>query len=146
MHTFKSQSPALMMTCTGKLDYEKACLPSDRIKAVEKLYQAGFDVQIRLSPFIPEFVDFDRLNGIKCDKILVEFLRVNSWIKKWFDIDYRGFTVKENGYQHLPLEMKKEFLKKIKGKTVSVCEDETIAYEYWQKVNPNKDDCCNLRL
>ena len=46
-----------------ELDYEKASLPSDRIKAVEKLYKAGFDVQVRLSPFIPEFVDYKNLNS-----------------------------------------------------------------------------------
>lgn len=51
-----------------QLNYEKASLPSDRIKAVEKLSAAGFDTQIRLSPFIPEFVDLDRLNAIKCDR------------------------------------------------------------------------------
>lgn len=41
-----------------KLDFEKATVPSKRIKAVEKLYKLGFDVQVRLSPFIPQFVDF----------------------------------------------------------------------------------------
>lgn len=128
-----------------KLDYEKACLPSERIRAIETLYDRGFDVQLRLSPFIPEFVDFDRLNEVKCDKILVEFLRVNGWIKKWFDIDYSKYTLKANGYNHLPLEVKKDYLKMIKGKTVTVCEDEDEAYEYWKTVNPNKEDCCNLR-
>ena len=38
-------------------------------------------MSVRLSPFIPEFVDFDRLAEIKCDKLLVEFLRVNTWVK-----------------------------------------------------------------
>ena len=46
-----------MMTFIKKLDYEKAPLPSRRIWAVERLYERGFDVQVRLSPFIPEFVD-----------------------------------------------------------------------------------------
>lgn len=68
--------------------YEKASVPSTRIKAIEKLYRAGFDVTLRLSPYIPEYVDLEILNQVKCDKILVEFLRVNTWIKKWFDIDY----------------------------------------------------------
>lgn len=130
-----------------KLDYEKAPIPSMRIKAVEKLQENGFDVQVRLSPFIPEFVDFDRLNGIKCDKLLVEFLRVNSWIKKWFDIDYSEYIVKHGGYLHLPLALKQEYISKINGfKEITVCEDETMAYEYWRDhFNPNKDDCCNLR-
>ena len=130
-----------------KLNYEKAPVPSKRIRAVEKLQKEGFDVAIRLSPFIPEFVDFKILNNIKCDKIIVEFLRVNSWIEKWFDIDYSNYTIKESGYKHLPLEKKKELLKNIQGKEISVCEDESEAYEYWKNnFNPNKDDCCNLRI
>lgn len=77
----------ISLTCTDdnkyrELNYEKAPLPSKRIEAIEKLQENGFDVQVRLSPFIPEFIDFDILNQIKCDKILVEFLRVNSWIRK----------------------------------------------------------------
>ena len=129
------------------LKYEKATLPSNRIKAVEKLQAEGFDVAIRLSPFIPEFVDYDVLNAIKCDKIIVEFLRVNSWIEKWFDIDFTPYTVKESGYKHLPLDKKIELLQNIKGKEISVCEDESKAYEYWKwNVNPNPSDCCNLRL
>lgn len=130
-----------------KLDYEKASLPSDRIRAVETLEKLGFDVSVRLSPFIKEFVDFNVLNNIKCKKILVEFLRVNSWIKKWFDIDYSQHTVKEGGYLHLPLEVKKEYIKLITGfEEVSVCEDESEAYEYWNlHFNPNPNDCCNLR-
>lgn len=113
----------------------------------EKLQKNGFDVQVRLSPFIPEFINFDILNQIKCDKILVEFLRVNSWIRKWFDIDYSEYTVKQGAYNHLPLEKKIEYLKNITGfKRVSICEDENNAYEYWKyNFNPNQDDCCDLR-
>ena len=113
--------------------YEKASLPSERIRAIEKLQALGFDVTLRLSPYIPEYVDLDILNNVKCDKILVEFLRVNSWIEKWFDIDYSEYTVKQNSYKHLPLEKKKEYISKITGfKEISVCEDETEAYEYWK--------------
>lgn len=127
-------------------DYEKASLPSQRIKAVEKLQTNGFDVQVRLSPFIPEYVDFDILNAIKCDKMVVEFLRVNTWIKRWFNIDYSPYTVKQGGYNHLPLETKIELISKIKGKRITVCEDEDEAYNYWRdNFNPNKDDCCDLR-
>ena len=130
-----------------RLDYEKAPLPSKRIKAIEKLESNGFDVQLRLSPFIPEFVDFDVLNAIKCEKILVEFLRVNSWIKKWFNIDFSEYTVSHGGYMHMPLEKKIEYLNKIKGfSRITVCEDEDEAYEYWKHhFNPNPDDCCDLR-
>ena len=129
------------------LEFEKASRISDRIKAVEKLQVLGFDVSVRLSPFIPEYIDFDVLNGIRCDKILVEFLRCNGPIRKTFPIDYSEYTVKESGYWHLPLEKKKEYLAKVTGfREVTVCEDETEAYEYWKaNVNPDPDDCCNLR-
>lgn len=128
------------------LAYEKASLPSRRIATVEKLQTNGFDVAVRLSPLIPEYVDYDRLADIECDKLLVEFLRVNTWIKRWFDIDYSKYTLKQGGYLHLPLEEKKAIMAKIHGyKEVSVCEDEDEAYAYWRDhVNP-KDDCCNLR-
>ena len=127
--------------------YEKASKPSERILAIEKLNANGIDVQLRLSPFIPQFVDFDRLNSVRCDKILVEFLRVNSWIKKWFDIDYSEYTISQSGYMHMPLEKKIEYIRKVNGfKEISVCEDESAAYDYWKnEFNPNPDDCCNLR-
>lgn len=128
--------------------YENASVPSERILAIEKLQELGFDVQLRLSPYIKEFVDFNILNNVKCDKILVEFLRANSWIKKWFDVDYSRYTIKHGGYQHLPLDEKIKDIELITGfKEITVCEDETTAYEYWKNnFNPNKDDCCNLRV
>lgn len=127
--------------------YEKATLPSQRIKAIEKLQKAGFDVQVRLSPFIPQYIDYEILNNIKCDKILIEFLRVNSFIKKWFNIDYSEYTLKEGGYQHLPLEKKLEYISKVTNfKEKTVCEDVNEHYEYWKEhYNFNKNDCCNLR-
>lgn len=130
-----------------KLNYEKASLPSQRIKAVEKLYKLGYDVSIRLSPCIPEFVDFDALADIECDKLLVEFLRVNTWIKRWFNIDYSSYTIKQGGYNHLPLDKKLDILSKVHGfKEITVCEDEDTAYAYFRdNFNPNPNDCCNLR-
>lgn len=126
--------------------YEKASLPSQRVEAIKKLQDAGFDVAIRLSPLIEEFIDFDKLNSLGIDKAIVEFLRVNSWIKKWFDIDYSKHTLKEGGYNHLPLEEKLRILEKIKIPNISVCEDVQEHYDYWREhFNPNKDDCCNLR-
>ena len=126
---------------------EKAVSTERRIKAVETLHEAGFDVAVRLSPFVPQFVDFDRLNSIKCNKIIVEFLRVNHWIKTWLPLDYTEYTVKQSGYQHLPLSRKIEYLSKVTGfDEVSVCEDVTEHYEYWKEaVNFSKDDCCNLK-
>lgn len=127
------------------LTYERASVPSLRVEAIKKLQDAGFDVAIRLSPLIPEFMDFDRLNGLGINKCVVEFLRVNHWIKKWFDIDYFRYTLKHGGYNHLPLADKLDILSRIKIPTLTVCEDVTEHYVYWREnVNPNKDDCCNL--
>lgn len=128
-------------------EYEKAPSSSRRIAAIEKLYKMGYDVQLRLSPFIFELIDFNILNSIKCDKILVEFLRVNTFIKGWFkQIDFSKYTLKHSNYLHLPLEEKVRQLQFIKGfKELTVCEDVDEHYEYWKNnVNPNKNDCCNL--
>lgn len=128
--------------------YEHATPPSKRIRAIEKLEQLGFDVQIRLSPFIPEYLDFDIINNIKCHKAIVEFLRINSFIKKTFNsIDYSRYTHNEGGYYHLELSDKIALLDRITGfQELSVCEDCTEAYDYWKnKINFNKNDCCNLR-
>ena len=130
-----------------RLNYEKACPPSARLKAISKLHEAGYDVALRLSPFVPEFVDYDALAEADCDKLIVEFLRVNSWIMKWFGLDFTPYTVKQNGYRHLPLERKRELIANIKGfKEISVCDDEDEAYAYWRDhFNPDPNDCCCLR-
>ena len=127
---------------------EKAVSTERRIRAVEMLQEQGFDVAVRLSPFIPQFVDFERLNRINCRKIIVEFLRVNHWIKTWLPLDYSEYSVKQSGYQHLPLAKKVEYLSRVTGfDEVSVCEDEDEAYRYFKEaVNFNKEDCCNLRI
>ncbi len=129
------------------LAYERAPLPSKRIAAVEKLAERGLDVAVRLSPFIPEFVDYDALAAIKCDKLLIEFLRVNGWIRRWFDIDYSRYVIKQNGYRHLPLMTKMKLIEKVHGfKEVTICEDEDLAYKFWRDhFNPNPEDCCNLK-
>lgn len=129
------------------LQYEKAPSTSRRIAAIEKLYKLGYDVSLRLSPFIFELIDFEKLNSINCDKVLVEFLRVNTFIKRWFkEVDFSKYTLKQSNYLHLPLETKVEQLKSITGfEKLTVCEDVTEHYEYWKNnVNPNKEDCCNL--
>lgn len=125
--------------------YERASMPSDRLWAIEKLQDAGIDVAMRLSPLIEEYIDFEKLNNLKFNKVLVEFLRVNHWIERWFKgVDYSKYTLKENGYRHLPLYEKIRILSRI-TLPVTVCEDVTEHYEYWKEnVNPNKDDCCNL--
>ena len=130
----------------AKKQYEKASMPSDRIKAILKLQENGFDVAIRLSPLIEEYMNFEKLNGLGISKAVVEFLRVNHWIEKWFDIDYSKYKLKQSGYRHLELDEKRRILDKIKIPNISVCEDYTEHYEYWKEnYNPNKDDCCNLR-
>jgi len=128
--------------------YENASLPMQRIKAVEKLQKLGFDVQVRLSPFIEEWVDYRIINSIQCDKVIIEFLRVNPFIKKWLNIDYSKYTLRQSNYYHLPLEEKKRMLSNIKNyKEVSICEDVTEHYWYWKEnINHNKLDCCNLRM
>lgn len=127
--------------------YEKASPPSKRIEAIKKLQDNGFDVALRLSPFIPEYMDTEELATLGINKVVIEFLRVNSWVKKWFDIDYSPYTLSSGGYWHLPLERKKELIQTVKGfKEMTVCEDEDEAYLYWQKhFNFNPNDCCNLR-
>lgn len=129
------------------LAYEKASVPSERIKAILKLQEAGFDVAIRLSPFMPEFMDTEKLAGLGIKRAIVEFLRVNGWVKKWFKINYSKYTHFSGGYHHLPLAWKLRYIELVKGfEEVSVCEDCDTDYLYWkQYFNPNSEDCCNLR-
>ena len=129
------------------VSYEKASKPSARIKAIEKLAGLWYDVQIRLSPFIPQYVEINKINAIKCDKIIVEFLRVNAFIKQRFKIDYSDYTLKEWWYNHLPLEKKISLISKIKKPQISVCEDVEAHYQYRKEhFNYNPEDCCNLTL
>ena len=138
---------AHVQVSTTWIPAEKAVSTERRIKAVETLHAAGFDTAVRLSPYVPQFVDYDQLNSIKCNKIIVEFLRVNHWIRSWLPLDYSEYTVKHAGYSHLPLAKKIEYLSKITGfDEISVCEDENEAYAYFREcVNHNPNDCCNLR-
>lgn len=125
-----------------------ASLPAARIEAVERLQEAGFDTAVRLSPYIPEFCDTEKINAIRCDKVVVEFLRVNSWIKKWLPmVDFSAYKLHQSGYNHLPLYKKRQLLRKITGfKELTVCEDVSEHYAYWQQaVNTNIEDCCNLK-
>ena len=126
--------------------YEKASPPSERIKAILCLQELGYDVAIRLSPIIDEYMDYDKLNSLGINKAVVEFLRVNSWIKKWFNIDYKKYVLKQGSYRFLRLEDKKKIISKIKIPEISVCEDYSPHYKYWEvNINPNRNDCCNLR-
>ena len=126
--------------------YEKAPLPSKRIAAILKLQEAGYDVAVRLSPLMEEYMDFDKLNSLGIKKGLVEFLRINTWIVRWFDVDRKKYRIKDGGYRHLPVKEKVRIINKIKGMELSVCEDVGGHYNYWRYgFNPNPNDCCNLR-
>ncbi|MCL2837944.1 MAG: transporter [Oscillospiraceae bacterium] len=108
----------------------------------------GFDVAIRLSPLLEEYMDFDKLNNLGIDKCIVEFLRFNSWIKNWFPgLNYEKYTLYDGNYKHLPLEEKLRIIDKVKIPSITVCEKVPEHYDYWQKnFNPNPADCCNLRI
>lgn len=127
--------------------YEKASSSTQRVEAIEKLQALGYDTCFRLSPYVEGWIDFEKLNTVKCDKILVEFLRVNPTIIKRFPVDERDFPVYESGYYHMPLEKKLAVLSKITGfKEVTVCDDNSEHYIYFRDhFNPNPKDCCNLR-
>ena len=127
-------------------EYEKSSPPSMRIQALKRLQEAEFDVSLRISPFIEEYINFEQFNSLKVKKCLVEFLRVNSYIKKSFpNVDYSKYTLKHGNYEHLPLEEKIRLLRKLELENVSVCEDVPEHYVYWaEHFNPNKYDCCNF--
>lgn len=129
--------------------FEYASSPKDRLESAKRLYERGIDTQIRLSPYIPEYVNLDAILSSPVDKVLVEFLRVNTFIKRTFpSMDFKAWTVKSGGYQHLPLSTKVKMLKSLIGKKrLTVCEDHPDHYEYFKKnVNANPDDCCDLRV
>lgn len=128
--------------------YEIASPPDQRLGAILTLQKEGFDVAIRLSPLLEEYMDFDELNSLKINKCIVEFFRWNSWIKEWFPSqDYEKYTLYSGNYRHLPLEEKLRIMNKIKLPNISVCEKVPEHYDYWQKnFNPNPADCCNLRI
>ena len=127
--------------------YEKASPPAKRVAAIEKLQALGFDTFFRLSPYVDGWINFEQLNQVRCDKILVEFLRVNSTIARRFNVDLDDFPVRDAGYCHMSLEHKLKVLERITGfKEVTVCDDCTEHYEYFRDhFNPNPKDCCNLR-
>ena len=52
----------------------------------------------------------------------------------------------ERPYHHLPLKEKQRIVEKIHIPQKTICEDVTEHYQFWRDfVNPNKEDCCNLR-
>lgn len=141
----------ISVTCLNDdraIRYENASVPSKRIKAILDLQNHGYDVSIRLSPLIGMYMDFEKLSSLNIDKCVIEFLRVNSWIKQWCEeIDFKNYKVHYSNYYHLTLEDKICIVDKINISSKTVCEDVTDHFIYWRdNVNPNKSDCCNLRL
>lgn len=91
-------------------------------------------------------MDFNALNGIGIQKAIVEFLRVNTWVQRWFNVDYSKYVLKQGGYKFMRLSDKKRIIEQIHIPQISVCEDYSPHFKYWQvNVNPDRDDCCNLR-
>ena len=130
--------------------FEHASPPKDRIRVAELLQEQGFDVALRLSPFMPQYIDMKQILNCKVDKIQVEFLRANAMIKKKMPYyDFTAWNKKQDGYQQLSLSAKRFLIKPLldMGKQVSVCEDYLPHYIYFRdNVNQNKEDCCNLTL
>lgn len=130
---------------------ERASKPSDRLRAAETLQEQGFDVSLRVSPYIPELVEIEALKASGVHKCLVEFLRVNGFIKGWLEAEGYStshYTQKSGGYRHLPLWKKQALIQPFidAGFELTVCEDVPAHYDYWQEnVNANPDDCRNLR-
>ena len=120
----------------------------ERIRCIEQLSSIGFDVSLRLNPFVFTHTDIGIINKIKCKKVLIEFLKVNHWIKKNLDIDYSEYTCKYGGHENLELERKIKLANLIDGlEQRSVGEYVSEHYEYFsQNFNYNKNDCCNLSL
>lgn len=122
----------------------------ERKNTIEILQDLNFDVSLRISPFlITHQDDMNKINRIKVDKCLVEFLRINHWVEKWLGkyLNFNMFTLKENGYKHLELKTKLKLLKKLDFSEITVCDDVNKHYNYFRKYyNINPNDCCNLRL
>lgn len=120
-----------------------------RVNTIETLQDYGFDVALRLSPFLYETCDYDVINAIDVDKCLVEFLRVKpsmeSSLKDY--ITFENYTHKEGGYRHLDLNKKLDVLSNLEFDEITVCDDVDEHYNFFKEnINHNPNDCCNLRL
>lgn len=120
-----------------------------RKEVIEKLYDNGFDVSLRLSPFLFDTCDYDLINEINVDKCLVEFLRIKPSMFKLMEgyINPEDYKHKEGGYRHLSLDKKLHELAQLDFKELTVCDDVQEHYDYFKEnFNYNADDCCNLLL
>lgn len=129
--------------------YEVASAPRERLAAAVRLSKRGIDTQIRLSPFNPGIMDLGQVVKCPVDRVVVEFLRVNTFIKRNFPTwDFSAWSEKSGNYWHLPLDVKKQAMYPLLGrKQITVCEDHPEHYVWFRdNVNPNPEDCCDLRL
>lgn len=125
---------------------EKASPPSERIQAIYNLQDAGFDVSLRLSPFIEEYIDIPLLNSLNINKCLIEFLRADTRIMRSFpDIDFQRYGLWDGNFWHLFLYDKLRLLNMVKLENVTIGDHVPFHHEYWRdNYNPNKYDCCDL--
>ena len=63
--------------------YEKASVPSERIRAIEKLHSEGFDVALRLSPYIPAYVNLEIFYPGRNVPIVPVLKRVSEKLRNW---------------------------------------------------------------
>ena len=121
-----------------------------RKQVVETLEEQGFDTSVRLAPILYNTCNYDKLNDIKVNKCLVEFLRLKSVGKNNplnQIMNLQDYTYREGGYYHLPLKIKVKVLQKLNYNEMSVCEDVEAHYNYFSRnYNQNPNDCCNLKL
>ena len=120
-----------------------------RKKTIETLFDNGFDVSLRLSPFLFDTVDYDDIDSINVDKCLVEFLRIKpSMVEPISEfICFEDYSHKEGGYRHLSLDKKLHELAQLDFKELTVCDDVQEHYDYFKdNFNYNMNDCCNLSL
>ena len=149
----------ISITCTDN-DYLKRISPrvpsfEESKNVIETLYDEGYDVIVRLSPFFHHYTDYDKLNSIDCDKILIEFPYINGNIHKYCGkyIDKSEYTFCQgdgSGYnlRTIPIETQLKELKKITGfKYLNVCNGFPELDGYYNKngINNNEGYCCNLR-
>lgn len=66
--------------------FEKASPPSQRIRAIQALQAEGYDVAIRLSPIIEEYMDFDKLMIWELSGVWLNFCCVNRGLSSGFGV------------------------------------------------------------
>ena len=79
---------------------------------IETLQENGFDVSLRLSPFLFDTADFDVINNIKVDKCLVEFLRTKPSLEKELKdfINFDEYTIKGGAIDTFHLKRNLKYL------------------------------------